>query len=57
MIAKKHNEHTTDKGEQVLIEYIQFNYSYMVYVNGIFQESLDKYDTDDMKRLKMWERL
>ena len=34
------------------IKYKPYNNSYTIYLNGKFYETLDGYDTDDMKELK-----
>lgn len=57
MVTRIHNKHTSNNGEAIRIDYIPFNNSYLVYVNGEFQESLDNYDISDRERLKLWERL
>lgn len=50
-----YNRHIMDDGREIRIELVGFNNSYMVYIDGQFEESLDNYDIEDRKRLKLLE--
>ena len=52
-----YNRHIMDDGREIKIELVGFNNSYMVYIDGQFEESLDNYDIEDRKRLKYLECL
>ena len=56
-MTKQYHSHKTDNDIVIKIDYVAFNNCYMVYASGVFQESLDGYDIEDMERLKVWERL
>lgn len=50
-------KHIAENGTVIDIKYMAHSGCYLIYQNGSFVESLDQYDIEDMKRLKMWERL
>lgn len=56
-MVKEYHMHITGNGTEIRIDFSYWSGSYNIYQNGSFIESLDKYDTEDMKRLKIWERL
>jgi len=57
-MVKEYHKHVIDNnGIEIRIDFSYWSGSYSIYQDGLFIESLDKYDTEDMERLKMWELL